>query len=147
MRRFRAAAGAKLVRLLAKHARERRRGLASDRLPREDSLSTYFHDPHQRVRKQLLPGVQIRTFWGDRMLLSLVDLEKNAEVPLHTHPHEQAGIVLQGEAEMTIGNETRQLKQGDVYVVPGDTVHAVKNRAKPACFLDIFSPVREEYKY
>ncbi len=107
----------------------------------------FFHDPAKRPHKQLLPGVRIRTFWGDRVLLSLVELTPHAEVPTHTHPHEQAGMVLEGEAEMTVGGETRHLKPGDIYVVPSDVVHAVKNGDRQARFLDVFSPVREEYKY
>ncbi|MSQ33574.1 MAG: cupin domain-containing protein [Dehalococcoidia bacterium] len=107
----------------------------------------YFHDPATRPHKELLPGVRIRTFWGDKVLLSLVDLAPHAEVPTHTHPHEQAGTVLEGEAEMTVGGETRHLRPGDIYIVPGNVVHAVKNGAREARFLDVFSPVREEYKY
>ena len=34
----------------------------------------YFHDSGTRPTKQLLPGVLARTFWGEKMLLSLVDL-------------------------------------------------------------------------
>ncbi|MBI3954073.1 MAG: cupin domain-containing protein [Chloroflexi bacterium] len=107
----------------------------------------YFHDPEAREHKQLLPGVRIRTFWGDKVLLSLVDLAPDAEVPPHTHPHEQAGMVLEGEATMMVGDETRAVRAGDIYIVPGGAVHAVKNGASRARFLDIFSPVREEYKY
>lgn len=106
-----------------------------------------FYDPGQRDFKEIAPGVTIRTFWGDKVLLSLVDIRPGATVPLHTHPHEQAGIVLAGELEMTIGKETKALKAGAVYVVPGGVGHSVQNVRVPTRALDIFSPVREEYKY
>ena len=55
----------------------------------------YFFDSAARTPKELLPGIVSRTFWGERMLLSLVDLEANATIPPHSHPHEQIGMVVQ----------------------------------------------------
>ena len=106
-----------------------------------------YHDPETRQKKQLLAGVQARTFWGERMLLALVDLDANAIIPPHSHPHEQAGIVLRGELEFNIAGEIRVLHAGDVYVIPSGVEHSVHVGAQPAQVLDIFSPVREEYKY
>ena len=107
----------------------------------------YFHDPEIRAQKELLAGVRARTFWGENMLLAIVDLDADAVIPTHSHPHEQGGIVLQGEMEFTIAGETRQVKPGDVYIIPGGVEHSVKVGPQPTRVLDIFSPVREEYKY
>ncbi len=68
---------------------------------------TYFYDPDQRTPKELLPGVAARTFWGERMLLSLVDLAPGAVIPSHSHPHEQVTTLISGSLEMTIAGETR----------------------------------------
>ena len=106
-----------------------------------------FHDPKERQQKNLAPGVNTRTFWGDNMLLSIVEFDANSEVPNHTHPHEQAGMVLEGELELDIEGETRLLKPGDVYIIPGDVEHWARSRTSEARVLDIFSPVREEFKY
>ena len=107
----------------------------------------HFLDASTRASKEIATGVHIRTFWGDRMLLSLVDIEPWAVVPNHTHPHEQSGVVLSGAAEMTIGEERKALKPGDLYVIPGGVEHSLTNGPQPTQVLDIFSPVREEYKY
>jgi quercetin dioxygenase-like cupin family protein len=72
----------------------------------------YFCDLENRETKETVPGVHIRTFWGNKMLLSIVDLAANVVVPAHSHPHEQAGTVISGEFEMTINGETRKLKPG-----------------------------------
>lgn len=108
---------------------------------------SYFCDIENRAAKEIVPGVCIRTFWADHMLLSIVDLEANAVVPLHHHPHEQSGTVLTGELEMSIAGESRWLKPGQAYLIPGGVEHGAKTGATPARVLDIFSPVREEYQY
>jgi quercetin dioxygenase-like cupin family protein len=107
----------------------------------------YFHDPSERDPKELLPGIVARTFWGQNMLAAVVDLDPETALPMHSHPHEQLGIVIEGEFELTIGGETRKLKPGDVYLIPGDVEHGAKTFANPVKVMDVFSPVREEYKY
>ena len=107
----------------------------------------YFCDFENRNAKELLPGVTIKTYWGKEMLVSLVNIEPNTEIPLHSHFHEQAGTIVSGELEMIIDGEKRRLNAGDSYIVPGNTEHYAKTGNSPATVLDVFSPVREEYKY
>ncbi len=107
----------------------------------------YFCDSENREAKVIAPGVHIRTFWGNEMLLSTADFVANAVVPTHSHPHEQAGTIISGEFELTIGGETRWLKPGDTYIIPGGVEHGGRTGDTPARVLDIFSPVREEYQY
>jgi len=106
-----------------------------------------FFDVDNREAKEIAPGVQIRTAWGKEMLLSATDIAAHAVVPLHQHPHEQAGTLLSGEFELTIDGETRWLKPGDVYLIPSGVEHGGRAGATPARVLDVFSPVREEYQY
>ena len=108
---------------------------------------SYFKNAAERESLELAPGARTRTFWGERMLLSLVEIDAHAEVPLHTHPHEQAGIVVAGELEMGIGGEVKLLRPGDMYLIPGNVAHYAKGGDQPAKALDVFSPVREEFKY
>ncbi len=110
-------------------------------------MTTHFFDPADRVRKQLLPGVAIRTFWGEKMLLSLVDLDAHAIIPPHSHPHEQVGTVLSGDFIMTIAGETRHVHTGDIYVVPGGVEHSLTVGDTVSQAIETFFPVREEYKY
>ncbi len=105
-----------------------------------------FVDLHGKRGKQLFEGVKAQVAWGDRLMLSLVTLGAGSTVPMHSHPHEQAGIVLDGELDFTIGKETRRLKAGDSYIIPGNVQHGCAACAGHALVLDIFSPVREEYK-
>lgn len=107
----------------------------------------YFCDLENRETKEIKPGVRIRTFWANEMLLSMVDIDPHAEVPTHNHPHEQAGTIISGRLQMTIAGEARWLETGDTYIIPGGVDHKAVAGDEPARALDIFSPVREEYKY
>jgi quercetin dioxygenase-like cupin family protein len=107
----------------------------------------FFCDLEDREAKEIAPGVHIRTFWGNEMLLSMADFIANAVVPVHSHPHEQAGTLISGEFELTIDGETRRLKPGDSYIIPGGVEHGGRTGDTPARVLDIFSPVRKDYQY
>ncbi len=101
----------------------------------------------ERATKELFPGILTRTFWGDQMLLSRVELAPHAVATAHSHPHEQAGVVLSGEMELTIEGETQRLGPGDFYLAPGDAVHEARAGAEGCVALEIFSPVRELLQY
>jgi quercetin dioxygenase-like cupin family protein len=107
----------------------------------------YFFDPETRTGKELVPGVIVRTFWGEQMLASLVDLAADAIVPSHSHPHEQFGMLLRGDLCITIAGETQQLKIGSIYIVPGGVEHSAVTGPEGAQLIEAFSPVREEYKF
>ncbi len=106
----------------------------------------YFPDHAARETKEIAPGIHARTFWGKNLMLVLVTFEENAVVPHHHHPHEQAGQVLEGKVEFQIGEEVKVLGPGDIYLIPGNVPHAAKALNGTARVLDIFHPVREEYK-
>lgn len=83
--------------------------------------------------------------WGERTLLSEVTLEKHGVVPLHSHPHEQIGYVVRGAIEFTLGDRVVVLRAGESYVIPGNLPHAC-HALEDSLAIDIFSPVREEYR-
>jgi quercetin dioxygenase-like cupin family protein len=106
-----------------------------------------FFDPTQREAKELAPGIVARTFWGERMLVAVVDLAPDALLPLHNHVHEQVGMILSGQLELTIDTETKLLQTGDVYVIPSNVPHTARAGSDGTKVVDVFSPVREEYRY
>jgi len=104
-----------------------------------------FNNLENREWRELITGVHARTFWGDKMMVCHIKLDKGAVVPLHNHTHEQGGIVIKGEIEFTIDGEIKTLHPGDSYIIEGNVQHSAT--AKTSCKLfEIFSPVREEYK-
>lgn len=94
---------------------------------------------------EIVPGCRIRTPYGENLMLSYLEMEEGAEVPLHHHPHEQAGMLLKGRMELTIGDETRTVDAGSMFVIPPNVPHKAVALGGPAVVLDVFSPVREDY--
>lgn len=80
-------------------------------------------------------------------MLSFVHFERaDALVPTHQHPHEQAGVGIEGEFELVIDGDARIIRAGDSYLIPGGTPHSARSVNGPARALDVFSPPREDYK-
>jgi quercetin dioxygenase-like cupin family protein len=48
--------------------------------------------------------------------------------------------------EFTIGGETRIVRKGEGWMIPGGVMHAARALESGAYLLDIFYPHREEYK-
>jgi quercetin dioxygenase-like cupin family protein len=109
-------------------------------------MSLYFPTPDELGRHTIFPGVTIRTAAAERMMLSLADLAPHAAVAEHAHPHEQVGLVVRGRVVFTIGGEERTLGPGDLFRIPGGVKHKVLTLDEPTQILDIFSPVRDEYR-
>jgi quercetin dioxygenase-like cupin family protein len=109
-------------------------------------MSLFFPTPQEMSRHTIFPGIHIQTCSAEKMMLSLVDLAPHAVVEEHSHPHEQVGILLSGRAVFYIGDEHKTLQAGDMYRIPGHTRHRVVVLDEPARALDIFHPIREDYR-
>jgi len=95
--------------------------------------------------REVRDGVHMRFLAGSKLMFSLTRLEPHSIVPTHQHPHEQLGVVLEGEIELWIEDERRTLRPGDAFVVPGGIRHGALATERPAVVLDAFHPVREDY--
>jgi unsaturated pyranuronate lyase len=94
---------------------------------------------------EILPGARTRAPFGKHLMLSYLELEPGAVIPMHQHPHEQGGIVLKGKVELTIGKEVRIVGEGSLYIIPPNIPHKAVAVGGSAIVLDVFSPVREDY--
>lgn len=81
---------------------------------------------------------------GDRMSVQYYRIEPGAHVPLHDHPHEQAGFLFEGELVWIDADGTETIVHADTsYVLAGSEPHAVENRTDiPAVGVELFSPPR-----
>lgn len=95
--------------------------------------------------REIARGVTIKPLAGDHVMLNYVEFATNAEVPTHSHPHEQLGLMIEGELDLWIGNERRTLRPGDTYVIPGGIPHGARTAQSSALILDVFYPLREDY--
>jgi quercetin dioxygenase-like cupin family protein len=109
-------------------------------------VSLYFPTPAECSQHTIFPGVRVTTCSAEHLMLSLAQLEPHAVVEEHSHPHEQVGIVIEGRATFFIGGEQKTLQPGDLFRIPGNVRHKVIALEQPFKALDVFFPIREEYR-
>lgn len=106
----------------------------------------YHHTIDELKGKSLAPGVAIKALTGEKMSMVVFYIAPGATVPEHAHPHEQIGTVLKGALELTIGDETKVVRSGDVWCVPPNVVHRGRCLEEAAEVLECFAPPRDDYK-
>ena len=90
---------------------------------------------------QFVPGVNIHAAGGEQVLVCRVNYDPGFGVGTHSHEHtEQVMYVLDGELEMTVGSETRTLREGDVVVVNRGIEHELRSDGGCA-FFEALAPV------
>jgi quercetin dioxygenase-like cupin family protein len=95
--------------------------------------------------KEIVPGFRARFVHSDNLTLAYWDVDPGAQLPEHSHPHEQVANVLDGEFELTVDGETKILKPGQIAVIPSGVPHG--GRAITPCrLLDVFHPSRDDYR-
>lgn len=109
-------------------------------------MSKYTLHQREGSPHHLFPGVDIRTFAGENIMLSYVEFEPHAVVEMHSHPHEQMGMLLEGELEFIIGDERKVLKPGDMWRIPGGVEHSAIAGDQRVVALDVFHPIRDDYR-
>lgn len=95
--------------------------------------------------KELMPGYHGKMVHGKQLTWAFWTVEKGARVPEHQHPHEQIMHVVEGTFEFTLDGETKNYNSGDIVHIPSNLPHSGK-AITPCKLMDVFSPVREEYK-
>ena len=95
---------------------------------------------------EAVPGAHLKLLaGGERMNVQHFRIDPGASVPEHSHPHEQAGYILEGSLTFFVDGETRVAEAGDSYVLAGGEEHGAENRGDvPVVGLDIFSPPRDD---
>ena len=89
----------------------------------------------------IFPGVSLHAVGGEQVLLCRVSYEPGTAVRRHAHEHtEQAMVIVDGEVEVTIGEETRTLGAGDVCVMNRGVEHELRSEAG-VTFFEALAPV------
>lgn len=94
----------------------------------------------------LAEGVTGRPLFGDGAMLNLIEFAPGSVVPLHSHPHEQFGFVLRGMLALVVDGESHELGPNEGFALPGDVEHSAYCGPAGATVLDVFQPVRDDYR-
>jgi quercetin dioxygenase-like cupin family protein len=104
-------------------------------------LSSPFRSWNGVDAHELFDGVRLRAIGGEQVLLCRVRYDPGKRVARHAHPEaEQVMAVLEGEVTMTVGDETRTLRAGDVAVVNRGVEHELVSEAGVE-FIEALAPV------
>ena len=105
-----------------------------------------FADLGSLAPQQIWEGIVGRTVHGERVTLSVLELDAGAVVPEHAHANEQVGVLLEGSVTFTIGGETRDLGPGATWCIRADVPHAVVVGPDGALIVEVFSPIRDDWR-
>ncbi len=95
--------------------------------------------------RELIEGHHGRFIHSEHTTHVYWKIEAGAQLPEHSHPHEQIVNMLSGTYRLVVDGTPHLLDAGDVLVIPGGATHS--GEAQTDCsILDVFSPVREEYR-
>lgn len=89
------------------------------------------------------PGVTRRAVALERVELAHVTLRPGADVADHAHAAEQIGTIVEGALHFRLDGSRRDLGPGDVYRVPGDTVHGGRAGPGGCVLIEAFSAPRD----
>ncbi len=82
---------------------------------------------------------------GGSLMMVEVSVKKGNIGKAHSHDkHEQVCYIVKGSFEVTVGDETKILKQGDSFYCPFNAIHGVV-ALEDSIILDIFTPIREDF--
>jgi quercetin dioxygenase-like cupin family protein len=104
----------------------------------------YDEMPVDKIRK----GVERRLGHTDNLMIVVVDFydgPKDRPDPPHSHPHEQASYVAEGEILLVIDGQQMRLGPGDVFLVPAGQPHSIQQLTSHIRLVDCFTPIREDF--
>jgi quercetin dioxygenase-like cupin family protein len=104
-----------------------------------------FINLDQQEEKELVPGYHVKFIHTNNMTFAYWRIEAGAALPDHSHHHEQVVNLIEGRFALTVDGETRELEPGTIVTIPPNVPHSGK-AVTPCRIIDVFHPVREDYK-
>ena len=104
-----------------------------------------FHKFDAIITKEIAPGFFSKLIHTANNTINFIEVAAGNTVPDHAHLHEQLSFVMEGQFELTVNGEEQILDAGMFAVIPSNVRHS--GLAITDCkLIDVFSPVREDYK-
>jgi quercetin dioxygenase-like cupin family protein len=106
-----------------------------------------FADLVTEVPLKIWDGVLGRAVHGDRLTLSLIELDAETVIPEHSHESEQAGFVVEGSVTFRVADETRVLGPAGAWCITANTPHEVHAGPQGVVVVEAFCPSREDWHH
>ncbi len=103
-----------------------------------------FFDAGKLPRKEVMKSIRMGSVYLQDLMFTHFTFEAGAEVPTHSHPHEQISFLIEGEMEFTFDGETRRIRPGEGCTIPSHVPHSVR-ALTPAVVVDCWHPIRSDY--
>ncbi|NQV14328.1 cupin domain-containing protein [bacterium] len=91
------------------------------------------------------------TTGAKKITTTLVEMEPGGKQMIHFHATEQCYMILDGEGEITVGEESKRVRVGDSIFIPSNSPHGLINTGDQVLrYLSAGSPVfgkRKESEY
>ena len=94
---------------------------------------------------KLAPGIKTHIISAEKVTLSIISAEADAQLPPHRHENEQMMIVLDGGCDFIIEGEHYTVQKGDVVVLPSNIEHGGRITQNGCSIIDVFSPPRQDF--
>jgi len=83
------------------------------------------------------PGIWSKLESGTNLTMAFMEIAPNKEGSAHDHPFDQCGVVIEGEIEMSAGEEKKLLRPMETYFIPAGIKHSWKTSVLSAKILDV----------
>lgn len=84
--------------------------------------------------------------YGENLMLVEWRFAKGGIGKPHKHDiHDQVGYIAKGSFELTVGDETKIVREGDSYYAPKNVMHGVVALEEDSVIIDAFTPMRADF--
>ncbi|MBK5291511.1 MAG: cupin domain-containing protein [Acidobacteriia bacterium] len=124
-------------------------------LPRDYAAATPKPVPPQIVAaeekawQQVQPGLRRKAWFNDRLTMVLLEFTRQPgakPAPQHYHAHDQMSYVMEGRIKAMVGGKASEIGVGGVFIAPSNTRHGIEMLTDRVVLLDVFTPVREDFR-
>jgi quercetin dioxygenase-like cupin family protein len=96
-----------------------------------------FWDLKTLTLEEFRPGILSKIESGSNLTMACMEISPNKEGVAHGHPFDQCGIVVEGEIEMSIGDDKKLLRPMETYFISAGVKHNWKTTVLSAKILDV----------
>jgi quercetin dioxygenase-like cupin family protein len=96
------------------------------------------------VEKLTPNNSRARSFYGERINVSIIELQPGNSGMVHAHQNEQWGICLAGTFYQRIGDNEYKIQQGDLWHIPPNVSHGGRTEESSAIVLDFLATILNE---